>query len=398
MGSVVLVRYGEIGLRGQNRPWFENILRERLRTALADLPGTRVSRQHGRFFVYSAAPADQVLARVTRVFGVVSASPVAEVAPDMEAIGAAAVRLVAADLADRTPPGPVPFRVEARRSNKGFALTSMEISRQLGGVLLDAFSNLQVNLSRPELVVTVEVRDQFAYVFGRRLPGPGGLPYGSGGKALLLLSGGIDSPVAGYQIMRRGVELAAVHFHTPPFTSPRAREKAVDLSRVLAGWAGARLRLYIVHFTEVQKALRQHTPEELTITLMRRFMLRIAAALAAQTEALALITGESIGQVASQTLESIQTINEVVSIPVFRPLIGADKQDIVAAARRIGTYDISIRPYEDCCALFVPKNPKTRPRPAQARAAESALAVDELVSSALAATESVLVSPAETDI
>lgn len=381
----IIVRYGELGLKGKNRPEFEDLLGRRLRQALRDLPGARVRKGFGRFFVDPGeAEADAALARVARVFGVVSASAARKVAPDLDSIRAAARELVASAL----PPGEgaVRFRVDARRADKRFPLTSQALNERLGADLLRAFPRLVVDLRQPQLAVSVEVREDAAYVFTGAVPGPGGLPYGSGGRALLLLSGGIDSPVAGWLAMRRGVEIEPVHFHSFPFTSERSKEKVVDLTRVLASWVGP-IRLHMVSVTAIQKAIRLHCPEELHITILRRFMLRIAESLARRRDALALVTGESVGQVASQTLESLRTIEAVSRLPVLRPVIALDKTEIVALARRIGTYEISIEPHEDCCSLFVPRNPKTRPRPEQAERAEAALDVEALVAEAVEAAE-----------
>lgn len=395
MAHVILIRYGEMALKGKNRPEFEDRLRERIRLAIQDLalPGARVVKEFGRLFVYlPEGEPGPALDRLQRVFGVVSLSPAREVAAALPEIIGAAAEAAQRALAARHHPGPVPFRVTAHRADKQFPLTSMELAVEVGGALLQRFPQLKVSLKEPEVEVAVEVRAGRAYVFSETIPGPGGLPYGSSGRGCLLLSGGIDSPVAGWMAMKRGVKLEPIHFHSFPFTSERAREKVLDLARVLAGW-GAPMKVHLVSVTEIQKALRQHCPESLHITVLRRFMLRIAERVARRAGALALVTGESVGQVASQTLESMLTINEVTSFPILRPLAGMDKAEVMELARRIGTYDLSILPYEDCCTLFVPKNPRTRPRPEEARAAERHLDVEALVEEALAGTETVLVRP-----
>lgn len=386
--TVILVRYGEIGLKGENRPAFENLLLRRLREALRGFSGLAVAKRPGRLLVRAGeegpgAPLlDAACDRLARVFGVVSLSPAAETALDPAEIEAAAVEAVraAARGAGAT------FKVEARRANKAFPMDSPTLARHLGGRLLQAVPGLTVDVHRPEITVHVEVRDQ-AYVFTRVLPGPGGLPVGASGRAALLLSGGIDSPVAGWMAMKRGLELDAVHFHSPPFTSERSREKVADLCRILARWSG-RVTLHAVHFTEAQKTIYQRCPAELGVPLMRRLMFRVAEAVTRRRGGLALVTGESLGQVASQTLESIHAVNRVASVPVLRPLIGMDKAEIVDLARRIGTYEVSALPYEDCCTVFVPRHPRTRPSLEEVEAAEARLDVPALVEGALAGVES----------
>ena len=298
----------------------------------------------------------------------------------LEAIAHAARQELQADGLPKT------FKVAARRSLKTFPLDSMELNRELGGILLQSFPGLKVDLHQPERVVNVEVRPEGAYVFSRVFAGAGGLPVGVSGKGALLLSGGIDSPVAGWMAMKRGISLEAVYFDTPPFTSPRALAKVEKLAGILAQWAP--LNLHVVNFTPVQRSIMEHVPEELTITIMRRFMFRVAEALALREGALALITGENVGQVASQTLESLRTINAVVSLPVLRPVVSLDKVEIMDIAEKIGTYSTSIEPHQDCCTLFVPSHPRTKPTVAQATEAERDLDVPALVALALEGTES----------
>lgn len=398
MAHVILIRYGELALKGKNRPEFEDRLRDRVRLAVQAVaePGARVEKAYGRLFVHLPAgdPAP-VAARLQRVFGIVSLSPAVVVPATVADVTGAAVAAMERVLAAQgNPAGPVPFRVTANRADKLFPMGSMDLAMHVGGALLERFPALKVALKAFAIEVSVEIREGRGYVFSETLPGPGGLPYGSSGKGCLLLSGGIDSPVAGWQVMKRGVRLEPIHFHSYPFTSERARDKVLDLARVLSGW-GAPMKVHLVSLTEIQKALRQHCPEPLHITVLRRFMLRIAERLARQVGGLALITGESVGQVASQTLESILTINEVTHFPILRPLAGMDKAEVMEVARRIGTYDLSILPYEDCCTLFVPSSPRTRPRPDEAHAAERHLDVEALVAAALAGVETVLVKPGE---
>jgi len=394
LDHLLLIRYGEIGLKGKNRHLFEDQLMRNVRAALGErLPG-RVRRAYGRVFVELDDPShtQPALERLQKVFGIVAVSPAIRVPLTVEAVEEAAVELVRRQgLA-----GPRTFRVQARRPNKAFPLTSQEINERIGALLLRTFPQLKVDLHHPELVVAIEVREQGAYLYSDQVPGPGGLPVGVSSHALLLLSGGIDSPVAGWMAMKRGIRLDAIHFHSPPFTSERSLDKVKDLTRVLAAWGGP-MRLHVVRFTEIQKELRRHAPAELMITLMRRFMLRIAVAVAKDVGALALVTGESVGQVASQTLENMSVINAVTNMPILRPLVGFDKQEIVERAQAIGTYPISIRPYEDCCTIFVPEHPATRPQLAEVEAAEGALDVEALVREALASVETFSISEAQVD-
>ncbi|OUM97931.1 MAG: tRNA 4-thiouridine(8) synthase ThiI [Firmicutes bacterium ZCTH02-B6] len=391
MDHLLLIRYGEIGLKGKNRHLFEEQLMRNIRAALGDaLPG-RVQRAYGRIFVElgDSAHTRAALERLQKVFGIVAVSPALRVPLTVEAVEEGAVELVRR----LGPAGARTFRVQARRPNKAFPLTSQEINERIGALLLRTYPQLKVDLHQPELVVSIEVREQGAYLYSEQTPGPGGLPVGVSSHALLLLSGGIDSPVAGWMAMKRGIRLDAIHFHSPPFTSERALDKVKDLTGVLASWGGP-IRLHVVRFTEIQKELRRQAPAELMITLMRRFMLRIAVAVAQDVGALALVTGESVGQVASQTLENMSVINAVTSMPILRPLVGFDKQEIVERAQAIGTYSISIRPYEDCCTIFVPAHPATRPQLAEVEAAEAALDVAGLVREALASIETTTLAEA----
>ena len=379
----MLLRFGEVGLKGKNRAFFIRALAANVRRALNSQGlDYRISTPYGRIFVDLPPDCnlDKVVPALERVFGLVSFSPVVQTDLNMEAIGAAALNELLADGKPET------FRVAARRSLKSFALNSMEINRELGGFLLDSCPGLKVDLHKPQRVVNVEVRQDGAYVFSRVFPGSGGLPVGVTGKGALLLSGGIDSPVAGWLAMKRGISLEALYFDTPPFTSPRALAKVEKLAKILANWAP--VNLHVVNFTSVQRSLMDNVPEDLTITIMRRFMFRVAEKLARRWGALALITGESVGQVASQTLESMLTINSVVSLPVLRPVVALDKVEIMDMSRKIGTYDTSIEPFQDCCALFVSPHPKTRPTLAQADAAEANLDIEHLVVEAMSTIES----------
>lgn len=391
MQHLLLVRYGEIGLKGGNRHLFENRLMQNMRRSLGtDIPG-RVRKEYGRIFVelQQNEQTKQALAKLQRVFGIVAVSPAVRVPLELDHIQQAAAMLVGPLAAQ-----PRTFRVTARRPNKQFPLTSQQVNETVGAHLLRTVPGLSVKLKSPDITVSVELRDKAAYLYVEQVDGPGGLPVGVSSKALLLLSGGIDSPVAGWMANKRGIALEAIHFHSPPFTSERAKQKVVDLCEVLAGW-GEQIALHIVHFTEIQTELRKHVPDELGMTVMRRFMVRIAAKLAEDRGAPALLTGESVGQVASQTLESMAAINAVTTTPILRPLVGLDKHEIIELSERIGTYDISIRPYDDCCTLFVPERPATRPGLSETEAAESKLAVDELIERALEQTETLYIGADE---
>ncbi|MFO7265405.1 MAG: tRNA uracil 4-sulfurtransferase ThiI [Limnochordales bacterium] len=389
MEQTLLIRYGEIGLKGRNRHLFEDILVGNMRAALAPDVPAKVYREYGRMFVdVDPERTAEALRRLQRVFGIVAVNPALRTPLALEAIQEAAAQLV------RRPGDPArTFRVSARRANKRFPYTSQELNHLVGAYVLRHVPNLSVRMTDPDVTVTVEIRDRAAYVYAEEVAGPGGLPVGASSRALLLLSGGIDSPVAGWMAMKRGIKVHALHFHSPPFTSERAKEKVVDLCRVLAAWSPEPLPLHVVHFTEVQKEIYRKVPEELTMTVMRRFMVRVAARHAAAVGAVALVTGESVGQVASQTLESMAAINAVTTMPILRPLVAFDKQETIALAQRIGTYEISIRPYEDCCTIFVPEHPATKPALADVEAAEQALDVEGLVAQAVASIETMAVEP-----
>ncbi len=382
MKPLIMVRYGEIGLKGRNRAFFLRLLRQNLQQALAPLGTADVWDAQGRVFLRWPCDQEEALERLSRVFGAVALCPTWQVEPRWEAIKVAAEREVEAALSRGRG---LSFKVEARRSNKAFPLDSMEINRELGGHLLQCFPELQVDVHQPMLRVRVEIRDQ-AYVYAREVPGPGGLPVGSSGRAIALLSGGIDSPVACWFAMKRGLDCYPVYFHSPPFTGERVKEKVRDLCRALLPYGMAR-QLQVVHFTEVQKTLQQETPERLGTVLMRRMMMRLADRIAEDNGALALVTGESLGQVASQTLEALNCTDAVVNRLVIRPLVGWDKQEIIARAQELGTYPISIQPYADCCTLFVPRHPQTRPCRQRVEEAERVLDIEKLMEEALARSE-----------
>lgn len=376
MKTVLLVRMGEIFLKGDNRNFFIKALVRNLRKALEGTDCTLELTQ-GRIFLRDIRDMDEVIRRATRVFGVHSVSPVVECEKDMEVICARAIELM--ENCTGT------FKCVARRADKRFPLDSMQINEEVGYRVLSAHPGLKVDVHRPEHELSIEIRER-AYLYVEKIPAVGGMPVGTGGKATLLLSGGIDSPVAGYCIAKRGVEISAVHFHSYPYTSERAKEKVISLARQLSAYCCG-VKLYIVPFTEPQLQIHEKCPEEYGTLVMRRFMMRIAAKIAQQEGAKALITGESLGQVASQTLDALCCTDAVAGMPVFRPLIGNDKIEIIHIAEKIGTYETSCLPYEDCCTVFTPRHPCTRPKLEHVERAEGALDIDALVDAAVAGTE-----------
>lgn len=385
MDTVILLRYGEIHLKGLNRPFFEGCLVKNIKASLSDIGPVRVITGRGRFFVQCPAEhAEEAMERLSRMFGLISLSPAMVCGRDMAAIEKTAVELVGKRL-DRT--DAKTFRMSCRRADKQFGMDSMEMNRHLGGVILDAYPQLKVNLDNADIDLHVEVREQ-VYLYTETIRGAGGMPVGSGGKAMLLLSGGIDSPVAGWMMAKRGLTIEGIHFHSFPYTSERAKEKVYELCRRLIPWCGS-IRLHVAPFTEIQENIYQQCPHEELVLIMRRFMMRIAQQTAEKNDAGALITGESVGQVASQTLESITVTNDVARMPVFRPLIGLDKVEIMDIARRIDTYETSIQPYEDCCTIFTPKHPLTRPNPDRIVRSEEKLDVEGLVGRAMEGIEAV---------
>lgn len=384
MEKVILIRYGEIHLKGLNRPYFERALLRNIKKALKDIPNVKVIRAQGRFYVEDYADEAAVIQALTRVFGIVSISPAYKFEKDFEALVKHSKAMIEGLLAG-TQNDVLTFKVESRRADKRFPMDSMEISRELGARLLQAFPRLKVDVHHPEAVLNVEMRG-FCYLYHQSIPCAGGMPVGTNGKAVLLLSGGIDSPAAGWMIAKRGVELTAVHYHSFPYTSDRSKEKVIDLARILAGYTGS-LRLHVVPFTRIQQELYEKCPDEQLTVLMRRFMMKIAEEIARKEGAAALITGESIGQVASQTLAGLVVTNDAVSMPIFQPLIGFDKIDIMNLAQSIGTYETSILPYEDCCTVFTPKHPTTHPRLDRIIKSEALVNGEELIREALENTE-----------
>jgi thiamine biosynthesis protein ThiI len=377
MRKLLLIKYAsEIFLKGLNRNKFERKLRDNIEKVIKGIPYEFVVDQ-GRWFLYSEQ-LDEVIERVRKVFGVAEICVVSEVEATIEAIEKAAVEEIS-QIECTT------FKVDANRANKAFPKNSMEIAREIGAHLLKNVPGLKVDVHKPQCVVKVEVRER-AYVYSKRIKAIGGLPYGMNGSTMLMLSGGIDSPVAGYLMARRGVELKCVYYHSHPYTSERAKEKVKDLARILAQYTGS-TTLYVVPFTDIQMSIIDKCREDELTIVMRRFMMRIACTLAEKYGINSVTTGESIGQVASQTMEGLTVSDDVADRPVFRPLVATDKIDIMDLAREIGTYETSILPYEDCCTIFVPKHPKTKPNVIGMRKAESHLEVEKLVEEAVANME-----------
>lgn len=388
MNRIILVRYTEIHLKGLNRPFFEKKLIANMKSSLKGIP-CKIYHEQGRIYVHSVPDDsfDEAIDRLRRVFGIHSLSPAYVVDKDWDNVVNTCYELMEKEI-ERS--GKTSFKVFARRSDKHYFMNSDAINREMGGLMLERFPCLHVDIHNPEIKLCIEIRDS-AYVYCEEIPCANGMPIGSAGKATLLISGGIDSPVAGYMMAKRGLILSAVHFYSYPYTSERARDKVVELAGLLSKYAGP-IRLFLVPFTDIQMKIYDECPEKETTVIMRRLMMKIAERIAVSEESRALITGEALGQVASQTLESLCVTNDAVSMPVFRPLIGFDKDEIMELARRIGTYETSILPYEDCCTVFVPKHPVTKPDLETLRASEAAVDFSELIEKAIADTEFMTVS------
>ena len=384
MKEIILIKNGELALKGLNRATFEDVLIKNIRKRIKPLGEFEYRKEQSTVSVIPMSDdtdMDEVSKRVGRVFGIARYSRSLQVAKDMDEIKTQAPKYLAEQLRfART------FKVEAKRSDKKFPLTSPEISAEVGGAILSEFPNLKVDVRNPEITVTVEIREKFAFIRGNQLKGAGGLPTGTSGKATVLISGGIDSPVAAYMMAKRGLVLNAVHFASPPYTSPQSEDKVHRLLKQVAAYSG-NIMLFTVGFTEIQEAIRDNCPEDMFTLIMRRFMMRIASAIAEKEDSKALITGESLGQVASQTLPAIACTDAVASMPVFRPLIGNDKDEIITVSRKIETFDISIEPFEDCCTVFTPKHPKTKPSLQMLEEAEKCLDIDSLTERALQNTK-----------
>ncbi len=377
MQDLLMVRYGEIFLKGLNRPYFIRALVRKIRYAVRGM-GADVYVHDGRIFVRGFSDLDECVSRVTRVFGVHSVTPAVEMPKDdFDAVCSQAIDMVK-DLKGT-------FKVCARRSDKRYPMDSPAINEEVGYRILNANPDLRVDVHHPDHLVNIEIRDM-AYLYVKVIPAVGGMPVGTNGNATLLLSGGIDSPVAGWMIAKRGVQINAVHFHSYPYTSDRAKEKVLDLARKLS-FSCCGIKVHVVPFTEIQMQIHEKCPEEYTTLIMRRYMMRIAERIALQTESEALVTGESIGQVASQTMTALGTTDAVAKMPVFRPLIGFDKSEIIDIARKIGTLEISEQPFEDCCTVFTPRHPATHPKMEKILEGEKHLDEEALISRALEGTE-----------
>lgn len=384
MKEIILVKYGEIILKGLNRHIFEDKLVGNIRKVVGD--DAKVYKSLATIYVEPAenADIDALAQKITRVFGVVSVTRAGITSKEIEDIGKGAAEYLKDTLATKKT-----FKVESKRADKRYPMKSPEISAFIGGRLLAANQHLKVDVKNPDTVVNVEVREAGAYVYADKLRGCGGLPTGTGGKAMLLLSGGIDSPVAGYMMGKRGVTLEAIHFFSHPFTSENAKQKVLDLGKIIAGYTGG-MRVHVVPFTQQQLEMKAKCPAEHMTLLMRRMMMMISSRIAENRGAGALITGESLGQVASQTMEAIAVTDNACTVPCFRPLIGMDKEEIVRIARDIGTYETSILPFEDCCTVFVPKHPTTKPKLERILQSEALLDVEELVNRAVEGTEVIM--------
>ena len=382
-----LIKYGEIGIKGKNRYLFEDALVRQIRYALKNVDGEfLVHNSHGRVCVdcEGAYDYEETVVSLKKVFGIVGICPVVrKQVKEIEELK----KDVVAYVGEMYPDGERTFKVEAGRANKRYPMNSMEINCELGEAVLDAYPQMKVDVHTPDVRLNVEIREE-VYIYSEIIPGPGGMPVGTNGSAMLLLSGGIDSPVAGYMIAKRGVEIEATYFHAPPYTSERAKEKVVDLARLVSKYAGP-IRLHVVNFTDIQLAIYEKCPhDELTI-IMRRYMMRIAEHFAKKDGCLGLITGESIGQVASQTMQSLAATNAVCTLPVYRPLIGFDKREIVEISEKIDTYETSIQPFEDCCTIFVAKHPVTKPNVERIEKSELNLTevIDDLMRTAVETAE-----------
>ena len=383
MKELILAKYGEIALKGLNRNTFEDILMKNIRRRLRSVGAFQYSRAQSTIYITPKEEdidLEEAMDRLKTIFGIAALSRACICEKDF-----ADISKIAPEYLEDTLSCARTFKVEAKRSDKAFPMKSPELCAELGGVLLDAFPHLKVDVKHPDVVVMVEIRDTNAYVHGASIKGAGGLPVGSSGKALLLLSGGIDSPVAGYRMARRGVHIAAIHYVSPPYTSERAQLKVETLCQKLTPYCGS-IGFFCVPFTKLQEAIKKNCPEEYFTIIMRRLMMEIAQRIAKQDGCLALITGESVGQVASQTMQALACTDAVATIPVFRPLIGMDKTEIVETARKIDTFETSTLPYEDCCTVFTPRHPKVRPNLEDVERAQNRFDFEPLLEEAVAQT------------
>ena len=383
MNDIILLKLGEIVLKGLNRRSFEQKLTANVRRRLAPIGKFRVYCLQSIIYVEGedVADMDAAFEALKKVFGVISLTRAAACEKDKDAIAKLAIEYLREDMEHAKS-----FKVETRRSDKAFPMTSIELSQYVGNALSDAYEDIEVDVHDPELVVHIEVRDLAAYVHAMPVHGAGGLPVGCSGTAVTLLSGGIDSPVSTYMIAKRGVHLIPVHFFSFPYTSQQAKDKVIELGRLLTEYCG-KMTMEVVPFTHIQEEIRDKCPEEYFTLIMRRFMMRIAEQIAQRSNAKAIVTGENLGQVASQTMEAMASTQAVMTLPILQPLIGMDKEEIVERARQIGTFETSILPYEDCCTVFTPRHPRTRPKISEVERAESKLDIDALVAEALEGIE-----------
>ena len=380
MKEIVLIKVGEIVLKGLNRKNFESMLIKNMKNALRGVAQCKITSAQSTIYVepcYDDADIDEICERISKVFGIVAFHRAAVAEKTMESIAEVSLKYL-----EETLEGASTFKVEAKRSDKKFPLKSPEICRELGGIILQKFNHLTVDVHNPDVQVTVEVRDFGAYIHASVIKGAGGVPVGSSGNGTILISGGIDSPVAAWMMAKRGLRLNAVHFASPPYTSQRAEDKVVRLLKKVSAYAG-NITMYTVPFTEIQEKIKNDCPEELFTIIMRRLMMQISQRIAQDTDSSCLITGESLGQVASQTMPAIVTTDEASDMVVFRPLIGMDKEEIIQISRKIDTFDISIEPYEDCCTVFTPKHPRTRPVLKYVKEAQERAGFDEMIERAL---------------
>ncbi|UOR11919.1 tRNA uracil 4-sulfurtransferase ThiI [Halobacillus amylolyticus] len=373
----ILIRYGELFIKGKNRKYFERKLQSNLIKKLKEFNNVRVSKKRDRMYVLlNGEDPYQVMNKCQLVFGIHTLSFAIKVEKDADVIKQAALAALQDSPEART------FKVSAKRADKEFPIRSQDLNQLIGGYVLSNTEGITVNVHHPDVELKVEVRNDAAYITAQDYPGAGGLPVGTTGNSLLLLSGGIDSPVSGYLTLKRGVELEAIHFHSPPYTSERAKQKVLDLASELSKY-GNKIKVHIIPFTAIQEKIHRETPEGYSMTIMRRMMMRISAQIAKQQEILSLTTGESLGQVASQTMESMNAINEVTNLPIIRPLAAMDKLEIIGVSRKINTYDLSVLPYEDCCTIFVPKAPKTKPTREKASYYESTVEFSQDIADAI---------------
>lgn len=389
MKEIILLKNGEIALKGLNRSVFEDKLINNARRRLDSLGRFGFRKAQSTIYVEPKEDdidLDEAVSRLQKVYGIIALTKACVVEKDFEDIKAKAADYLKDELMDAKT-----FKVDAKRSDKSFPMKSPQICADLGEYLLDQFPHLTVDVHNPDVTVVVEIRDFAAYIHGKQLPGAGGIPVGSGGRALLLLSGGIDSPVAGAMMAKRGLEIFAIHFASPPYTSERAKQKVIALAEKMTAWCG-RINLFVVPFTEIQEHIRDDCPEELFTIIMRRYMMRIACRIARDSDCDALVTGESVGQVASQTIQAMNCTDAVCDMPVLRPVVGMDKDEIIQVANKIDTFETSILPYEDCCTVFTPKHPRTKPQMKFVQLAEESMDMEGLIERAVRNTETLKIT------